>query len=147
MVFVKLVGLFFRLRRLDGMRKKRDEFVGDDEFEIKSSGCGTRALLGAVLGQAVRDLVRSETRQCWPEMKMNAAKWILGIGSENGGGVSIEDVASELGVSSQGIAEALGAEERLEGLIRQKAERRAAHSRRRKGGGLGEMLVEECYYA
>ena len=138
-------------------RRERDDF-SDDELEIRSSGCGTRALLGAVLGQAVRDLVKSETRQCWPEMKMNAAKWILGIGRENGGGVSIEDVASELGVSSRGIAEALGAEERLEGLIRQKAERRAAHSRRRKGGGdsgcggggggsLSGMLVEECYYA
>ena len=122
------------------------------------SASGTRALLSAVLGQAVSDLTRKENaRVCWPGLKINAAKWILGVGKDNGGGISIDDVADGLGVDPERIAEAIGAEQRLEELIREKANRRSAKisARRNQGGygagagsdGVGVDFESECFYA
>lgn len=117
------------------MRKKGD-FPSEDFEDVMCGGesNGTRALLGAVLGQAVRDLTRKEcAKASWPGLKINAAKWILGIGKESGNGISIDDVADGLGVNGDEIARAIGAEERLESLIRAKAERRANQARERRG--------------
>lgn len=135
------------------MARRRKDFPSDDgeDFIDSIGGSGSKALLGAVLGQAVRDLSRKENAKVlWPELKIDAAKWILGIGEGCGPGISINDVAEELGVSASGIAAAIGAEEKLEELIKAKAERRARKAEARRGKmGYGDEfgILVGSYYA
>lgn len=73
-----------------------------------------RSLMAAVLENAVEDLNwKEDPKTCWRQMKMDAAKWLLGVGRENGQGIALTDVTELLGVDAQKVAKALGAEKKL----------------------------------
>ena len=100
---------------------EQDEYLDDGDSQTAQ---GTKALLIAILGQAVRDMRgKEDPKRNWLERKLAAGRWILGIGSDQAG-VSVYDVASAIDMTAEQIAEAVEAQDFVEEFISQSASKK-----------------------
>lgn len=93
--------------------------------------------MAEVLHLAIVDLERKNEKKSSAMGQADAAKWILGIGSEQAGmrrGLSIDDVAQGLGVTSEWIQDRSRAKEKLAEFLEDKARRKLEKVRLRRTG-------------
>lgn len=112
----------------------------NDEF-APAECIGVKGLLLGVLTRAVQDLRWNENQKVTIGIKLDAARWLLGIGEENGGGFACADAASVLGIDQEVLAEKIGAREKLQELVQTKASRH----KRRAGADMGMSVNAETY--
>ncbi len=118
-----------------GMAGRKGTF--EEPFEA-----GPRSLMVAVLTLALKDMMQDPNQTTtWPAKRIDAAKWFLGIGEEDGPGLSLEMIAREFDLDPEAIRGAVGAKERMDWEIQEMQRKRLSRSRRsRLGADIEEAM-------
>lgn len=107
-----------------GMGGRRGTF--EEPFEA-----GPRSLMVAVFTLALREMTQDPNRlDTWPAKRIDAAKWFLGIGQDDGPGISLEMIAKEFDLDADMIRRVVKAEERMDWEIAEMQRKRLARSKR-----------------